>query len=206
MADFYLASQSARRQELLLQAGARFDVLRLRTSPRRSVDVSEIQLDAELPGTYVRRVSREKALAGRRVIAQRGIADLPVLAADTTVELDNEVLGKPASRDEAIATLARLSGREHLVHTAVSVAWAAEGTEFFEQAVSSTLVRFRQLNSGQISRYADSGEPMDKAGAYGIQGLAALFVEHLSGSYTGVVGLPLFETASLLERAGVRLL
>lgn len=206
MADFYLASQSARRQELLLQAGARFDVLRLRTSPRRSVDVSEIQLDAELPGTYVRRVSREKALAGRRVIAQRGIADLPVLAADTTVELDNEVLGKPASRDEAIATLARLSGREHLVHTAVSVAWAAEGTELFEQAVSSTLVRFRQLNSGQISRYADSGEPMDKAGAYGIQGLAALFVEHLSGSYTGVVGLPLFETASLLERAGVRLL
>jgi len=192
---FYLASTSPRRRELLAQAGYLPTLLRL--APERAVD--ETPIPGEPPLVYVKRLAQQKALAGVEELAATGGTDAPVLGADTTVALAGEIFGKPVDADDAIAILARLSGREHQVLTAVALA----AGDRVDLRISVSRVRFARLADAQIRAYAASGEPMDKAGAYGIQGRAACFVEHLDGSYTGVMGLPLFETADLLAQAGI---
>jgi septum formation protein len=205
MADIYLASRSARRRELLNQIGVRFETLLLRSEPRRPPDVDEVQHPGEGPEAYVERVAREKALCGCRVLKARTQVFRPVLAADTVVVVDGEVLGKPENRAQAAQFLERLAGRTHEVRTAVALATStAQGAEPL-LATSVSEVTMRPISPEEIERYCASNEPMDKAGGYAIQGRAAIFVQRLEGSYSGVVGLPLAETALLLVRAGVRL-
>lgn len=198
----YLASRSPRRRELLKQIGVGYEVLLFRESPARAVDVDETPLPNEAPRDYVQRITREKAEKGRYCVKQRMLPRLPVLAADTAVVLGDRILGKPANRDGAIEMLSALSGREHEVLTAVAVAFG----ERLEMRLSVSTVKFKTLSIDEIRRYADTGEPLDKAGAYAVQGRAAAFVAHLAGSYTGVMGLPLFETAELLTEFGIELL
>jgi septum formation protein len=195
----YLASRSLRRRDLLKQIGVSFELLLLREAPGRAPDFDEAQLPVEPPLAYVERVARHKAQVGWRRLTQRRLLRHPVLAADTTVALAGEILGKPADRDEAIAFLRRLSGRVHQVHTAVAVCHE----ERLEVAVSSSEVEFGELSEPEVRHYVATGEPVDKAGAYAIQGRAALFVRALRGSYSGVVGLPLFETGRLLASFGI---
>ena len=192
----YLASRSPRRRELLKQIGIAFEVLLLREDLRRGSDVDERPLPAETPAAYVTRIARAKAETGWRQVAKRALPPYPVLAADTTVALDNEIISKPADAEQARQLLARLSGRTHQVLTAVAIARMNR----LETALSISAVEFRQLDAGEIRRYVASGEPLDKAGAYAIQGAAAAFVRAISGSYSGIVGLPLYETAELLHR------
>ena len=209
MADFYLASHSARRRELLRQIGARFETLLLRSASPRGPDISEAQRADEAAVDYVVRVAREKAEHGVRALASRSLLLKPVLGADTVVIVDGDVLGKPQDAQEAARFLERLSGRTHEVRTAVALALprpASDRHQGISTAVSITQVTLRTLDSQEIQNYCASGEPFDKAGGYAIQGRAAIFVERIEGSYSGVVGLPLAETASLLARAGVRLL
>jgi nucleoside triphosphate pyrophosphatase len=206
MADIYLASRSARRRELLHQIGVRFETLLLRVHPQRPIDVDETQHASESAQDYVERIAREKALCGRRVLQARSQVLRPVLAADTVVILDGEVLGKPESRAQAASFLQRLSGRAHEVRTAVALALGPAPDAAPLTATSVSLVTMRRISDEEIERYCASNEPNDKAGAYAIQGRAAIFVEKLEGSYSGVVGLPLAETASLLMQAGVRIL
>jgi septum formation protein len=206
MADIYLASRSSRRRELLNQIGVRFETLLLRSEPRRPPDVDELVHPGETPEAYVERVAREKALCGCRVLKARTQVFRPVLAADTVVVIDGEVLGKPENRVEAAQFLQRLAGRTHEVRTAVALATStAQGAEPL-LALSVSEVTMRPISAEEIERYCASNEPMDKAGGYAIQGKAAIFVSRLEGSYSGVVGLPLAETALLLVRAGVRML
>jgi septum formation protein len=193
----YLASQSPRRLELLRQIGLTPVVLPLRHAGDRA-DVDETPLTGEAPLDYVRRLARMKAAAGILSLSKRGLPALPIVAADTTVTLDDNILGKPADAAEATAMLRRLSGRAHRVLTAVGVAFR----DRIEVAVSDSEVRFKPLTEGEIAAYVLSREPYDKAGAYGIQGRAGLFIEHLTGSYSGVMGLPLYETAALLKAEG----
>jgi septum formation protein len=190
--DFvYLASASPRRGELLRQIGVPFEV--------RPAEIAETQAPGEAPDAFVLRLAAEKADAvWRRVPADER---RPVLGADTAVVLDERVLGKPADEADAEAMLAALSGRTHRVLTAV----ALRCDDKAETLLSSSEVRFRATTRDERAAYCRSGEPLDKAGGYGIQGRAAMFVEHLAGSYSGVVGLPLFETAALLARCGVAL-
>ncbi len=192
----YLASRSPRRRELLRQIGIDFEILLLREHSARQPDVDETPLARENPDDYVRRVCREKAATGWRRLTARGLPRLPVLAADTTVCLDQRILGKPADNAEAAAMLAALSGREHRVLTAVAIQFDAE----VEMTVSESIVRFDLLDEAAIAAYVAIGEPLDKAGAYGIQGHAAAFISELRGSYSGVMGLPLYETATMLRR------
>jgi septum formation protein len=206
MADIYLASRSPRRRELLHQIGVRFETLLLRVAPNRGIDVDEVQHAGESAPAYAVRVATEKALFGRRVLAARSQIFRPVLAADTVVMLDGEVLGKPDTRQQAAVYLRRLSGHTHEVLTAVALAASAVPAAAPLVVSSLSRVRLRALDDAEIERYCASNEPLDKAGAYAIQGRAAVFIEQLEGSYSGVVGLPLFETATLLERAGVRVL
>ena len=194
----YLASRSPRRRELLMQVGIRFDTIAFRNPPREDKDVDETAHPDETPLDYVQRVAQAKALHGWRIVGWRRLMPQPVLAADTTLELDGCIIGKPSDADDAIRILRRLSTKTHRVLTAVAVAF--EGR--LESALSVSEVRFGALDEGEIRRYVASGEPMDKAGAYGIQGHAGLFVEQLTGSYTGVMGLPLFETGALLRGCG----
>ncbi|OGS91475.1 MAG: septum formation protein Maf [Gallionellales bacterium GWA2_60_18] len=194
----YLASQSPRRRELLKQVGINFEVLLLRSDPRRNIDVDETPHPGEQPEDYVLRVCRAKADAGYAALRKRNLPQFPVLAADTAVALDGDIFGKPENEAQAAAMLRRLSGREHRVLSAVAMAMA----EHVEVAVSISTVRFAPLDEERIGRYLLTREYADKAGAYGIQGHAGAFVEHLSGSYTGVMGLPLFETVQLLQRFG----
>jgi septum formation protein len=186
----YLASRSPRRQELLGQIGVRFEVMQ--------ADVDEAVAAGESPRAYVERLARAKAEAGWQRIERDGLPRAPVLGADTTVTLDGRILGKPADRAEAVAMLASLSGRLHEVLTAVALKSGAR----MESALSVSEVRFKALSSDEIARYVATGECEDKAGAYGIQGHAARFVADLRGSFSGVMGLPLYETAQLLERIG----
>lgn len=188
-AHVYLASASPRRRELLAQVGLVPEVL--------VQDIDEKPLPAELPETYVTRLAREKAQAALRDPRCRLL--LPVIAADTTVVCAGRVLGKPASLDEAREMLQLLSGHTHQVMTAVAVAAAGH----CELALVSTEVRFRAIDDEEIDRYWATGEPRDKAGGYGIQGLGAMFVSRIDGSYSGVMGLPLFETLQLLKRFGI---
>jgi septum formation protein len=181
-----LASASPRRRELLLQLGV--------AHIARGADLDETPQAAESARAYAARIACAKARALRHAAAS-----LPVLAADTVVVLDDVIYGKPSGRDDALAMLARLSGREHEVLTAVALA-DERGVAL---AVSASSVRFRVLSSAECRDYWDSGEPCDKAGGYAIQGFAAAFIESLHGSYSGVMGLPLFETAALLRAAGV---
>lgn len=194
----YLASRSPRRRELLTQMGIQFDTLFFREAPRHDDDVDETAHAGETPEIYVERVARAKAEHGWCTVEMRRLMPQLVLAADTTLEFDGEIIGKPQDAADARSILRRLSGRTHRVLTAVAVAF--EGR--VEAATSVSDVTFGDLAEAEIRRYVASGEPMDKAGAYGIQGRAGMFVEHLSGSYSGVMGLPLFETASLLRRFG----
>jgi septum formation protein len=198
----YLASRSLRRRELLRQIGVSYEVLLLRESSGRPADLDETPQPGEDPLAYVRRVADAKAQMAWLRLMQRRLRRHPIVTADTTVAIERDILGKPADHGEAARFLRRLSGRSHLVHTAVAVALDGH----VELRVSSTQVCFRALNEEEIEHYVASNEPMDKAGAYAIQGRAALFVQSLSGSYSGVMGLPLFETGELLARVGHRLL
>ena len=196
----YLASRSPRRRELLMQIGVKFEPLLFREGPRQDVETDEAVRPDEQPDEYVRRVARLKCeSAWQRVVMRRGLRRMPVLAADTTVELTGVILGKPADRLDAERMLRLLAGTQHRVITAV----AMQLEQRFEMAVSESLVTFAPLDEARIAAYAQSGEPFDKAGGYGIQGRAGAFVEKLEGSYTGVMGLPLYETANLLRLFGV---
>ncbi|MCB1874689.1 MAG: septum formation inhibitor Maf [Chromatiales bacterium] len=180
--QIYLASASPRRAELLQQIGVGFLV--------RPVDIPELPLPGEKPHSFVERLARQKA---------RACGAVPALGSDTAVVLDGEILGKPRDRADGLAMLARLSGREHQVLTAVALVTA----ESESVRVSTSRVWFRPLADAERVAYWATGEPADKAGGYGIQGQAAMFIERLQGSYSGVMGLPLFETAELLRAAGI---
>jgi septum formation protein len=196
----HLASRSPRRRELLAQIGVRFEVLLFREGTRQDAETSEIPYPGEHPDDYVRRVTRLKAeTAWKRVSERKGLKRMPALAADTTVALANEILGQPADRADAARMLRLLAGTRHRVLTAVAVAF--EGR--LDMRVSETHVTFGPLDERRIEAYASSGEPFDKAGGYGIQGRAGAFASRLEGSYSGVMGLPLFETAALLREFGV---
>jgi septum formation protein len=188
-ADFvYLASGSPRRRELLLQIGVAFRVIR--------PQVDETPRPGEAPDAYVARLAAAKAEAGWPL---RAGVEAPVLAADTAVIVDGEILGKPADRRDGESMLRRLSGRSHDVLTAVAL--RSDGAT--AARLSRSTVTFRSLDTAEVRGYWDTGEPADKAGGYAVQGLAALFIAHLSGSFSGVMGLPLFETAELLREAGI---
>ena len=196
----YLASRSPRRRELLTQIGVRFEALLFREGTRQDADVSEAVRPGEQPDDYVRRVTTLKAEAAwERITSRRGLQRKLVLAADTTVALAGEILAKPADREDATRMLRLLSGTQHRVLTAVAVVLEQR----MEMVVSESLVTFTTLDEQRIAAYVQSGEPFDKAGAYGIQGRAGAFVERLEGSYSGVMGLPLYETATLLRLFGV---
>jgi septum formation protein len=193
----YLASQSPRRLELLRQIGLTPVVLPLRHALPRA-DVDETPLPGERAFDYVQRLARVKAEAGSKALAGRRLPDMPIVAADTTVTVDGDILGKPADAAEATTMLRRYSGRAHTVLTAVGVSWMGR----VEVAVSESEVWFRQIEEAEIRAYVDSREPYDKAGGYGIQGRAAVFIERIEGSYTGIMGLPLYETSELLKSVG----
>ena len=203
MADLYLASRSPRRRELLKQIGVRFEPLLIRLASQREIDVDELQHDGEPADRYVERIAHEKAEHGVQALAMRSMLPKPVLAADTVVILDGEVLGKPVDKAQAAYFLQRLSGRRHEVRTAVALGLPGGSNARVLRAVSISTVTFRKLEADEIAQYIATGDPMDKAGGYGIQSLAAVFIEHLEGSYTGVMGLPLFETAQLLKQGGL---
>jgi len=192
----YLASRSPRRRELLSQIGVRFHLLLFRARPGEPAEVDENPVDGEAPDAYVVRLARAKAEAGWRRMLQRNLPPGPVLAADTTVAADGRIYGKPVNRDDAAAMLRAFAGRSHEVLTAVAV----KHDDWIESVLSRTEVRFKPLSEDEIAAYVESGECDDKAGAYAIQGRAARFVAELRGSYSGVVGLPLYETGQLLDR------
>ncbi len=194
--QIYLASRSPRRRELLAQIGVTYQMLLLREHTDRGADINEDVLPGESPETYVRRVCEIKAVSSWRRVTERKLVQYPVLAADTTVCIDGEILVKPADQDDARRMLRLLSGREHRVLSAVAVQFGE--TRVLD--VSDSLVRFRHISDEEIAGYIASGEPMGKAGAYAIQGRAAEFVANLNGSYSGVMGLPLYETAALLRK------
>lgn len=187
-AQFILASSSPRRRELLDQLKLCYRV--------HAVDIDESPLPDELPLAYVQRMAAEKSLACQVALQTH----LPILSADTTVVQDGLIMGKPQNQADALAMLSRLSGKNHQVYTAVSLRG-----QIHSQIVSQTIVTFKTLSPSEILAYWQTGEPVDKAGAYAIQGRGALFVAAIHGSYTGVVGLPLFETAELLNQYGIPL-
>lgn len=197
-ARIYLASRSPRRRELLHQMGVRFDLLIVREPPREDSEACEDVMPGEAPTDYVQRLARAKAQHGIRLIGYRHLMARPVLAADTTLDVDGEIIGKPRDHAHATAILERLSGRSHRVLTAIAMA----AGERLEHSLSISEVRFRALSTDEIRRYVHSGEPMDKAGAYAIQGRAGTFVAEICGSYSGIVGLPMCETALLLRAFG----
>jgi septum formation protein len=198
----YLASKSPRRQQLLRQLEVEFETLLLREAVGRERDVVEEALDGEPASHYVERIARTKAQVGWQRMQSRKLAERPVLGADTEVVLDGEVFGKPRNADAAIRMIRRLSGRTHQVLTAVALRYR----DRTDVEVSLSKVTLRRLGAAEIERYVATGEPLDKAGAYAVQGRAAAFISRLEGSYTGVVGLPLYETAALLGRVGVAVL
>ena len=197
----YLASRSPRRRELLKQAGIAFDLLLMRADLRRGVDVDEAPLAGEAADAYVMRIASAKAAAGWRQVEKRRLPAGPVLAADTTVVLEGDIVGKPDHGEHAQQMLRRLSGKTHQVLTAIAIARGSR----LETALSASSVEFRELEDDEIRSYVASGEPLDKAGAYAIQGRAAVFVRAISGSYSGIMGLPLYETAELLRRFDINL-
>ena len=199
----YLASKSPRRRELLKQLGVAFDVLHLREAPGRHRDVVEQAEDGEPAAHYVERIARTKASVGWKRMHERRLIPRPVLGADTEVVLDGEIFGKPRDAAHAREMLGRLSGRRHDVLTGVALKTSEDDIAF---ALCTTAVTFRALTAAEIEQYAATDEALDKAGAYAVQGRAGAFIERLDGSYSGVVGLPLYETAALLAKAGVAVL
>ncbi|MGD9951030.1 MAG: nucleoside triphosphate pyrophosphatase [Burkholderiales bacterium] len=195
--SIYLASRSPRRRELLGHIGVKFHLLLFRTRPGEPPDVDEEPREGEDPRAYVVRVACDKAAAGWKRMLERNLPRAPVLAADTTVALEGRIYGKPRDRAEAESMLATLSGKRHEVLTAVALQYEEE----VETALSVSEVQFRELTPEEIRDYVATGEPDDKAGAYAIQGRAALFVSEIRGSQSGIVGLPLYETAQLLQKA-----
>ena len=194
MLEIVLASQSPRRRELLQQIGIKFRVL--------VPDANEAALPREAPTEYVERIARIKAEVAWMRVMERRMKRHPVLAADTAVILGRRILGKPQNDAEAASMLQSLSGRTHQVITAVAIAFEGK----LKLAQSESAVTFRRLAPDEIARYIASGEPRDKAGAYAIQGFAAAFISRIEGSYSGVMGLPLFETSRLLKSFGVQVL
>jgi septum formation protein len=193
----YLASRSPRRRELLAQIGVSYEMLLLREHHAREADINEDALPGELPEAYVRRVCETKArTAWRRITERRMATPYPVLTADTTVCIDGQILAKPTDNADARRMLRLLAGREHRVLSAV----ALQSADKRMLAISDSRVRFRDISDDEIAAYIATGEPMGKAGAYAIQGRAAAFVAMLNGSYSGVMGLPLYETAELLRK------
>ena len=201
MSDFvYLASQSPRRKQLLEQWGVRCELLL--PDPGEDSEALEVVKPNEVPARYVQRVTGLKLDAAVARLHRRGLPAAPVLCADTTVALGKNILGKPENPAHARRMLAQLSGQKHQVLTAVAV--AHKGQVF--AALSRSSVVFADMKPAEIARYVASGEPMGKAGAYAIQGKAALWARHMSGSYSGIMGLPAFETAQVLQAAGLRIL
>ena len=187
----YLASASPRRREILVSLGFQPVLL--------AAEIDETALPGEAVADYVVRMARQKNAAARQLAVQRGLAlAQPLLSADTVVTLDNAILGKPRDAAHARELLESLSGREHQVWTAVCVSLGGQTLE----AAQRSDVRFKELSAQEIAAYIASGEPLDKAGAYGIQGIGGVFVAHLSGSFSGVMGLPVFETVQLLRQLG----
>lgn len=186
--DFILASRSPRRAEILKQLGYRFETV--------AADIDETPFDNELSIHYVRRLASEKALS----VVARGNVQLPVLASDTTVALGNQILGKPSSPEEALDMLTAMSGNSHFVHTSIAV----HHLQQVRVRVSTSQVWMAKVPLPWLEAYVKSGEPLDKAGAYGIQGMASRFIERMDGSYSGVMGLPIYETTQLLVWAGVQ--
>ncbi len=204
MPDFiYLASQSPRRSQLLSQLGVRHELLLPNVAGDVPEDAEAIEavLPGEPPADYVERVTALKLDAAVQRHARRGLPDAPILCSDTTVTMGAAIYGKPDDAQDARRMLAELSGRTHRVLTAVAV--QAGGHRL--TALSVSHVTFAELTPGQIDAYVDTGEPLGKAGSYGIQGHAGAFIPHLSGSYSGIMGLPLYETTQLLRAAGLRL-
>ncbi|MEO5771178.1 MAG: Maf family protein [Burkholderiaceae bacterium] len=200
-ADFvYLASQSPRRALLLEQLGVAHRPLLAGTD--EDAEALEAERRGELPAAYVERVTRAKLAAARRRLALRGGEPAPILVADTTVALGTRILGKPADAAQAQAMLVALAGRTHRVLTAVAVAVGGGRRSSF--ALNISRVHFAPIGADEIAAYVDSAEPFGKAGAYAIQGRAAAWITRIDGSYTGIMGLPLHDTARLLRRAGVR--
>ena len=198
-ADFvYLASQSPRRSQLLAQIGVRHELLL--PGADEDAEALEAEQHGELPADYCQRVTLAKLNAARQRLRSRGLPLAPILCSDTTVALGRRILGKPGDAEAACATLRLLSGRTHRVITAVAVAAAAGRRQW--QALSVSRVRFAAMPEATIQAYVASGEPFGKAGAYAIQSAAAAWIEHIEGSYSGIMGLPLFETAQLLQQAG----
>ena len=193
----YLASQSPRRRQLLEQIGVRHELLL--SGPGEDAEALEAERDGETPSVYVERVTRAKLAAARIRLAERALPEAPILCADTTVALGARILGKPRDAGDAAAILGRLSGRTHRVITAVAVASGRDA--WF--AVSTSRVRFATLDARAIERYVATSEPFGKAGAYAIQSAAAAWLTRIEGSYSGIMGLPLYETAQLLRQAGV---
>jgi septum formation protein len=192
----YLASKSTRREALLRQLGVEYTLLRLREAPGRERDIVEVALDNEPPLHYVERIARTKAAVGWQSVLRRGLPPRPVLGADTEVVLDGIIFGKPADARDATRMLQMLSGRTHQVLTAIAVCWEQEVIA----EISTSVVTFRELAADEIERYAATDEPFGKAGAYAVQGKAAAFIRRIEGSYSGVMGLPLYETAEALAR------
>lgn len=192
--DLYLASQSPRRHELLTQIGVSYEIL--------NIDINEAVKDNEVAKDYVNRLAKEKASAGWKMKKQ---ITKPVLGSDTAVVIDGQILGKPETEAQAIQMLKLLSGKTHQVMSAVALAFENQESAEAEliSVISVSDVTFKHLSETSINQYVGSGECTDKAGAYAIQGLAAAFITHLSGSYSGVMGLPLYETAELLTKAGI---
>jgi len=194
----YLASQSPRRRQLLEQIGVRFELLLPR--PDEDAEALEAERPGELPADYVQRVTLAKLHAARARLAASGLPIAPILCSDTTVALGRRIFGKPADAVDAVATLTRLSGRAHRVITAVAIATGRRQ----RLAVNHTRVWFAPIPAAEIERYVAAGEPFGKAGSYAIQISISAWVERIDGSYSGIMGLPLFETAQLLKQAGVR--
>ena len=198
----YLASKSPRRRELLRQIGVEFELLLLRDHTSRGPEVSEIVLPNERAEDYVARVTLEKAAFAQKTMWWRKLPVRSILSADTCVVLDGRILGKPANAIEAAEMMRALSGRTHQVLTHVAILHNEETL----QITQGSDVAFTQLSDEVIRAYCATTEPYDKAGGYGIQGQAALFIQDIAGSYSGIMGLPLFETGKLLEQAGLRIL
>ena len=204
MPDFiYLASQSPRRRQLLEQLGVRHELLlpNVAGDVQEDAEAIEAVLPDEAPADYVERVTALKLDAAVQRHARRGLPEAPILCSDTTVTMGATIYGKPADAQDARRMLAELAGRTHRVLTAVALQNGAHRLT----ALSVSHVTFAELTPGQIDAYVDTGEPLGKAGAYGVQGRAGMFIPHLSGSYSGIMGLPLFETAQLLRTAGLRI-
>ncbi|MEO0028545.1 MAG: Maf-like protein YhdE [Pseudomonadota bacterium] len=190
----YLASQSPRRRQLLEQIGVQYELLL--ATPEEDAESLEVVLPNEAPLTYVKRVTQLKLEAAVQRMKQRDLPNAPVLCADTTVALGRSILGKPENAADALRILKMLSGQTHRVLTAVAV---ASGRKRVSE-VSISQVTFAPMTLGQMKNYIATGEPMGKAGAYGVQGAAAAYISQIKGSYTGIMGLPLFETAQLLKQ------